>query len=202
VFASRYLTEDASGQARRVADRFGLVGAAGELATKLGITGWTPGEAIVAAGRCFEDWLALRGGEGNQEERAMVSQVRGFLERHGEARFSDWRRSVAKDTHATRVQQRAGWRRLIDKESGRQIDPPEDGGYLSDDTVTEYLVLPQVFKEEVCKGFSPIAVVKLLAARGYMKTEPNGGKPAPKFKPPGEAHQRMYHILPAIFEAE
>lgn len=191
AFAKRYLTEDASGQARRVADRFGLVGAAGELATKLGITGWTPGESIVAAGRCFQDWLALRGGEGNHEERAMVAQVRGFLERHGEARFSDWGRPVSKDDHAPRVVNRAGWRRRVSGDSG-----------LTEDGTTEYLVLPQVFKEEVCKGFAPGAVVKLLAAMGYMKTEPNGGKPAPKFKPPGEAHQRMYHVLPAIFEAE
>lgn len=74
-------------------------------------------------------------------------------------------------------------------------------GYVGDDTVTEYLVLPQVFKEEVCKGYNPRAVAKLLASRGYLKTE-GGGRFDPKIKPPGEAHQRMFHVLPAIFDTE
>lgn len=191
IFARRYLTDEASGQARRVADRFALVGAAGELATKIGLTGWKAGAAIVAAGACFESWLSQRGGEGNQEERAMLAQVRGFLERHGEGRFTDWGRPVAKDDHAPRVQNRAGWRRRVEGESS-----------LPDEATTEYLVYPEVFREEVCKGFNASAVAKLLAARGYLKTEPNGGKLSPKFKPPGESHQRMYHVLPSIFEAE
>lgn len=191
AFAKRFLSDEASGQARRVADRFALVGAAGELATRMGITGWPSGAAIVSAGVCFDAWLAQRGGEGNQEERAMLAQVRGFLERHGEGRFTDWGRPVAKDDHAPRVQNRAGWRRRVEGEST-----------LPDEATTEFLIYPQVFKEEVCKGFNATAVAKLLAARGYLKAEPNGGKLAPKFKPPGEAHQRMYHVLPVIFEAE
>jgi len=191
AFARHYLTEDAGGQARRVADRFALVGAAGELATKMGITGWPAGAAIVAAGRWYKSWVSNRGGEGNQEERAMLAQVRGFLERHGEGRFTDWSRPVSKDNHASRTQNRAGWRRSVQGES----TVPDEG-------IMEYLIYPTVFKEEVCKGFSASAVAKLLAARGYLKTEPNGGKLAPKFKPPGESHQRMYHVLPSIFEAE
>ena len=152
------------------------------------------------AGACFAAWLSHRGGEGNQEEKAMLQQVRGFLEMHGEARFSDWRRSVAKDTHANRVMNRAGWRRLLDRENGRVVEAPEEGGYLGDEVVTEYLVLSQVFKGEVCKGFNPRTVAKLLAARGYLKTEKEHF--AVKIKPPGEAYQRMFHILPAIFDDE
>lgn len=191
AFAKHYLSDEASGQARRVADRFALVGAAGELATRLGLTGWPKGDALKAAGVCFKAWLSLRGGEGNAEERAMVAQVRSFLERHGEARFSDWGRPVAKDDHAPRVVNRSGWRRRVSGESG-----------LPEDDATEYLILPNVFKEEVCKGFNASAVAKLLASRGYLKPEPSGGKLCPKYKPPGEALQRMYHVLPAIFEAE
>ncbi|MDP1611712.1 MAG: DUF927 domain-containing protein [Sulfuritalea sp.] len=201
LFAERYLTHEAGNQVLRVADRCALVGAAGELATRWGITGWPAGAAMTQAGVCFDAWLHHRGGEGNQEERAMLMQVRGFLEMHGEARFSDWRRSVAKDTHANRVMNRAGWRRLMDKDSGRLVDAtPDEGGYLSDDVVTEYLVLSQVFKNEVCKGFNPRTVAKLLAGRGFLKTEKEHF--AVKIKPPGEAYQRMFHILPAIFDDE
>jgi uncharacterized protein (DUF927 family) len=201
MFAERYLTHEAGNQVLRVADRCALVGAAGELATKWGITGWPAAAAMKQAGTCFDAWLNHRGGEGNQEERVMLMQVRGFLEMHGEARFSDWRRSVAKDTHANRVMNRAGWRRLMDKDSGRLVDAtPDEGGYLSDDVVTEYLVLSQVFKNEVCKGFNPRTVAKLLAGRGFLKTDKD--RPDVKIKPPGEASQRMFHILPAIFDME
>jgi uncharacterized protein (DUF927 family) len=75
-FEAHCLNNEAHGQARRVAGRFALVGAAGELATKWGITGWQPGEALSAARVCFDAWLSRRGGQGNQEERAMLRQVR------------------------------------------------------------------------------------------------------------------------------
>jgi uncharacterized protein (DUF927 family) len=200
MFAERYLTHEAGNQVLRVADRCALVGAAGELATRWGITGWPAGAAMKQAGTCFEAWLHHRGGEGNQEEKAMLTQVRGFLEMHGEGRFSDWRRSVAKDTHANRVMNRAGWRRMLEKESGSVVEMPEPGGYLGDGVVTEYLILPQVFRAECCKGFNPRTVAKLLAARGYLKADKD--RPDIQIKPPGESKQRMFHILPAIFEME
>jgi uncharacterized protein (DUF927 family) len=203
LFAERYLTHEAGNQVLRVADRCALVATAGELATKWGITGWTKGAAWKQAGVCFEAWLNHRGGEGNQEERQMLLNVRGFLEIHGEARFSDWRRSVAKDTHANRVMNRAGWRRLLNKESGCIVEPsdlPGQNVMLNDDHVTEYLILPQVFRVECCKGFNHRTVAKLLASRGYLKTDKD--RPDAKVKPPGEASQRMYHILPAIFDME
>ncbi len=200
LFAERYLTHEAGNQVLRVADRCALVGAAGELATRWGVTGWPAGAAMQQAGTCFDAWLNHRGGEGNQEERAMLMQVRGFLEMHGEARFSDWRRSVSKDTHANRVMNRAGWRRLVERENGRVVEAPDEGGYLGDDVVTEYLILPQVFRAECCKGFNSRTVAKLLTARGYLK--PDKDRADIQIKPPGESKQRMFHILPTIFEME
>ncbi len=54
--------ESASGQLYRVGERFALVGAAGELATQAGLTGWEPGESERAARACFNAWMAARGG--------------------------------------------------------------------------------------------------------------------------------------------
>ncbi|MFT3792002.1 MAG: DUF927 domain-containing protein [Rudaea sp.] len=51
---------DAAGQVRRVAQRFALIGAAGELATDQGLTGWKSGEAELAAYVCFRSWLKAR----------------------------------------------------------------------------------------------------------------------------------------------
>ena len=62
LFLNSNLPRNATGQLRRVAQRFGLVAAAGELATRYGITGWKRGAAIVAAETCFS---AFRDGFGD-----------------------------------------------------------------------------------------------------------------------------------------
>jgi uncharacterized protein (DUF927 family) len=64
-FVAQHVPAGASGQVYRVAQRFGLIGAGGELATAAGITGWPEGAALRAAARCFNDWLQQRGGVGN-----------------------------------------------------------------------------------------------------------------------------------------
>jgi len=186
TFERHYLSDDASGQARRVAGRFALVGAAGELASRWGITGWEPGEAMKAAGACFSAWLANRGGEGNQEERAMLVKVREFLRRYGESAFTDIDRPSMKDTHAPVRSDRAGWRRH---------DEAEDE--------VHYFISIEAFRARVCTGHDPGAVGRLLIARGYAEkgTETNRSWQV-KQSIPGEGRPRVVHILPALFEAD
>ncbi len=183
AFEKAALTHQASGQARRAAARFALVGAAGEFATKWGITGWNAGEAMKAAQACFAAWLGSYGGEGNQEQRAMLKQVRRFLESHGEARFADFARPVANDDHAPRVINKAGWRKH-DNISGE----------------TEYYVYSEVFKTEVCSGMDYKAVARLLIDKGYMRAD--GKHLQPKVSLPGESARRVFHILPTIWNDE
>jgi len=97
------------GQAKRAAGRFAVLALAGELATTYGITGWTEGDAIKAAGVGFAAWLSLRGGmgQGNSERGQITERITSFIERHGDSRFSD-----ADDTDEQRVllvRDRAGW---------------------------------------------------------------------------------------------
>ena len=128
-FERDFLSERASGQARRVAARFALIGLAGEMATQFNVTGWQQGEALAAAATCFKFWLEHRGGEGNQEERAMLAQVREFFERWVEGRFADWNRPITKDDHVPRIINKAGFRRH---------DPDSDA--------TEWFVYPHIFR--------------------------------------------------------
>lgn len=183
VFEKAALTNIASGQARRAAARFALVGAAGEFATEWGITGWNAGESMKAAQVCFTAWLGAYGGEGNQEQRAMLDKVRGFLELNGEARFADFSRPVADDTHAPRIISKAGWRKHNN---------------VKDET--EYYVYPEVFKNEVCKGMDYKAVARLLIDKEYMRAD--GKHLQPKVSLPGESARRVFHILPAIWNDE
>ena len=91
AFSEQYVPAGADGQIDRVAQRFALVAVGGELAQQHGILPWAAGEAIAAAGKCFQDWLHARGGHDAAETRDGIEQVRSFLLANGMARFiSAW----------------------------------------------------------------------------------------------------------------
>lgn len=54
------MPKHASGEILRAAERFALLGAAGELATKWGLTGWKKGEVKRTTERLFREWLETR----------------------------------------------------------------------------------------------------------------------------------------------
>jgi len=194
------------GQVTRVAARFALVGLAGEMATSQGITGWDAGEAIAAARTCFTTWLVGRGGSGNVEHVSILRQVGAFFQAHGNARFTAWHR--ASDDHAPNTINRAGLRRMVSgdgtainshkdhhKAYGDVIHPDE-----SDKIEQEYFVLPEVFKAEICKGFDPKMVAKLLVEKGYLMPE-SSTTPTRKERLPTIGHLRVYRFLPSVVTA-
>ncbi len=88
--AGELTPKGAGNQVGRAINRFALVAAAGELATRLGVTGWPEGEAVRAVQVCLKAWLAERGHLGNKEDAATLEQVRGFFTSHQHSRFADW----------------------------------------------------------------------------------------------------------------
>jgi uncharacterized protein (DUF927 family) len=159
---------NAAGQVARVASRFALVAVAGELATRFGLTGWPEGEAIKSARTCFEAWFAGFGGMGNLEERAIVSQVCGFIEMHGGSRFED-----INATNDQRIPNRVGFHR-----NG-------DNGHH------EFLILVEPFKKEVCRGLDrKLAIATLLLAK--ILTPAKDGKPTHVIRLPGLGTSRVY----------
>ena len=207
ALALQLVPDVASGQVHRVGARFALVGAAGELATEAGLTGWAKGESERAARACFNAWLAARGGTGNGEVQSMLRQVRRFLELHGEGRFTWWHRAA--DDHSAKTLHRAGFRRMVNERGepikthadhqrsyGEEIEP-----FDAERTSVEYFVMPEVFRAEVCQGFDAEAVCKVLADHGCLTTnEP--GRWAKKVKLPGLGSARCYHINPKVFELD
>lgn len=185
--AAQWIPDPASGQVQRVGRRFALVAVAGELATQAGITGWPEGEATRAAGVCFKAWLDSRGGIGNAEEAAMLRQVRRFFELHGEARFTEWGRAERADDHAPRTLHRAGFRRPV-------VDPAGDViGW-------DFHVFPETFRLEVCEGFEPKAVLRILRERGDL--EPDKGRPFDcRVRLPGLGLTTCYRIKSTILDA-
>lgn len=101
-----FTTGGTDGQGKRAAARFALIGMAGELAGEYGITGWKAGEAVKAAALAFNLWQSGRG-KANAERGQILKAVAGFIERHGDSRFSDVDEYSRRD--APVVRDRAGW---------------------------------------------------------------------------------------------
>ncbi|MFQ1647702.1 DUF927 domain-containing protein [Aeromonas veronii] len=87
--AAELTPKGAGNQVGRAINRFALVAAAGELATRLGVTGWPEGEAMRAVRVCLKAWLAERGHLGNKEDAATLAQIRAFMRAHQYTRFVD-----------------------------------------------------------------------------------------------------------------
>lgn len=145
AFHTDAVPEKADGQVSRVAARFALAGAAGELATVAGLTGWKSGEARRAALRCFADWLAMRGGAEKGEHIALFSQIRAFFEAHGQSRFESLQDEISRP-----IFNRAGFTRY-DALNGLQ-----------------YLVMRETFERELCKGFNPRQAAKWLVSAKWL----------------------------------
>jgi uncharacterized protein (DUF927 family) len=174
-FVDTQVPAGATGQVGRVGRRFGLVAAAGELCIELGILPWPEGEAIDACKKCFMAWIDLRGGVGNHEAEQAVARVRRFIELHGESRFTLWT-DLSDNNGDGKTIQRAGFRRI------------------NDDGRTEFFVLPEAYKSEMCAGLNSTAVTKALVDRGFLATDGNG-KPQVEKRPPGMGKMRVYHLL-------
>jgi len=186
-FLADHLPADAPDQARTVALRFALVAAAGEMATDMGVLPWPAGEATSAAAAGFAAWLADRGGATSGEDTAAMQAVRAFIERHGESRFGliehdqDGKRTIGGDLRP--VPNRAGWR----------IRPKGGEGW-------RYLILPEVWRNDVCAGLDPASVARALQRAQHLQGG-DGKNLARKEQVPSEGRQmRVYVVFGSILE--
>jgi uncharacterized protein (DUF927 family) len=140
-----------SAEVLRVARRFALAAAAGELATKIGLTGWPEEEATRAIALCLKAWIRTRGSTGPGDIDGAINQVAAFIEAHGSSRFQ------ADAPNMERVINRAGF-----------LARDSEGN------VTYYYFLPEVFRREVCAGLEPETVARALLHRGFLDPDGKG----------------------------
>jgi putative DNA primase/helicase len=171
-FVGRQCPPGADGQCERAAQRLGVIGTAGELATSLGVTPWQAGEAADAAAWAFRQWLSNRGGTEPAEARQAVTQVRLFFEQYGEARFDS-----LDDDESKSSPNRAGWRKC---EGGKQ----------------EWLIPPEIWKSEICDGLNPTFVAQTLSKRGVLDRVKDGFQSVRKI---GGSNRRVYVINAGIY---
>ncbi|MDN7176702.1 DUF927 domain-containing protein [Caballeronia sp. SEWSISQ10-4 2] len=207
---TQWVPDGAASEVSRVAKRFALVGAAGELATANGFTGWSQGDAIDAAQKCFEGWMKLRGGAGSSDETEGVRQVIHFLVAHGDNRFLLIDR--AHDDHRPNVPHRAGFKQRIKRGSSADVAISTNKDYYTefgnemsaDDAEAvelEYLIEKEVFRKEVCAGFDHKMVAKALIKRGVLMPRTDG-YPYRRERIKGHGHFMVYRILPSIFSLD
>jgi putative DNA primase/helicase len=191
-FRQDNLSSSAPGEIYRVADAFGLVAAAGEMATRFGITGWAVGDATKTAALCFKLWLEDNGRGISKGQRDMLEAVRTHFITCGEYKYTRMNEGEPiADEHAPRTAERFGFRKTQthgDNSSGRYSE-------------TIYIVLPDIFKNEICRGFNPLHVAQLLAKCGALKLGTEKARPyltREKLPGYGDARQRVYTINPAM----
>lgn len=173
-FKTKYLLENASGQVARVANRFGLIAAAGELSIKFGIlSSFSQGDVIEAIGRCFKAWVYERGNTQDLELKTSITQVKAFLEKYGESRFVN-----ISETSLVKPIDRAGYKQKIDG-------------------VFHYYILPEVYKNEVCKGLNYKQVTKYLLEKGFLIADGQGRSVEVKHLP-DIGKIRVYHLTGEI----
>jgi putative DNA primase/helicase len=173
IFTAKYVPKDSAGEVVRVAIRFAVVAAAGELAQE--ITGWPEGEAMEMAATMFNVWLAGRGTKGSSDIEQAIRQVKGFLEAHGSSRFQVEGQEDAK------VINRVGFKKT------------------DEDSNTKYLILTESFRKEVCAGYDSKIVAKELASRGYL-IPGDGRNLARREKIEGFNRPRVYVLTSALLE--
>ncbi len=144
------LPRDASPQVQRVAARFAILETALQLASPL--TEWTAEANSEALLHCFNEWVNVFGLH-SREEKQIIEQVNGWLLRNG-SRFIEYPFNPS------------------------QPEPKDTAGYkqLADNKTDErFWVFPQVYLEDVIKGFNEKQANEILANIGMLATSNASG---------------------------
>jgi uncharacterized protein (DUF927 family) len=102
--------------------------------------------------------------------------VRRFIEQFGESRFDP----IPAEPDARPVPNRAGWRREYRE-------------------AREWLILPEAWKNEICKGLDPRATARLLADRGMLRRSDSGGR-LPRSERTPHGIKRVYVLSLRVLE--
>jgi putative DNA primase/helicase len=187
-FVRRNVDTSAAGQLERAAKRFGLIAAAGELATEYGITGWPAGVATAAAAAAFKRWTEVRGGDGKEpaEDRAAIRQVTSIIVNYGESRFDE-------------VNAKGFPVEPVEDAEGRSAPAPRPafvryGWRKYEGEKRIWMIEDSIWENEICKGFDPDQVSKALARHGMLKYPKGRYTYAERF---GGERNKRFHVITA-----
>ncbi|WP_180089995.1 DUF927 domain-containing protein [Acinetobacter sp. YH12219] len=173
------VAEHKQGHIVRVANAFALIAVGGELATQAGITGWQTGTAFNAVKTVFSQWVNSFEYVGDYQTKEYILHVKAFFEANESSRFE----SITPDpNHIDKIFNRVGYWKI---ENGEKL----------------FLVLPEQFKKEVCKGHDSRKVVKALLIEKLL--EHDTGKSTKTVRLPSRTKAiRVYVVKDALFSWE
>ncbi|KIX48621.1 hypothetical protein SY87_07545 [Burkholderia pseudomallei] len=167
------------GQERRAARVLAVAALAGELAIEFDIVDWPHGAPTQAAIRAFRSWQGQRGTSGRSAEHVgIVRAVSDFIDRCGDARFSDIDSDGAP---LAPIRDRAGYWRI---EGGHRL----------------YLFTSAGMKEAI-KGYDLNRALTALDAAGALARKQGGQRSVPIRAPDGRL-VRLYVIDPERLDPE
>lgn len=173
------VAEHKQGHIVRVANAFALIAVAGELATQAGITGWTAGTTFNAVKTVFNDWVNSFEYVGDYQTKEYILHVKAFFEANESSRFE----AITPDPeHIEKILNRVGYWKI---ENGEKL----------------FLVLPEQFKNEVCKGYDNRKVAKALLIEKLL--EHDTGKTSKTVRIPSKKNAvKVYAVKEGVFSWE
>ena len=178
-FLAACVPEGSAGEVFRVASLFGVIAAAGEEATKVGITGWNISEPWAAAQHLFGRWIRYRGGTGASDVEAGLRAVRSFINTNPN-RFQD----LADDEPSSNsrvIGQRAGFR-----------EHHGEGAI--------HYIFQDVFEAEICRGYDAQAIARELDRRNHLKRHASDKSFTMRKRVKGLGRERFYAVLDTVFD--
>lgn len=176
-------------QVGRIAERFGLVAAAGTLATTLGVLPWQEDTAFKAAATCYQAWKDARGTSQSEEERDALRALRVFFELHGRSHFEAI--TPANSLVAGQDVRREEDRPVRDRCGYRTTD--EDGNAV-------IYVTPEAFRSKVCDGHSPDIMLRVARDRGALLLGDGAHLQKNVRLPDSRSTTRVYAFIPHKLE--
>ena len=178
-YSKELIAQHQEGHVIRVATAFALVAVAGELATQAGITGWQTGTAFKAVKTAFNEWVNNFEYVGDYQSKEYILHVKAFFEANESSRFE----AVTPDPdHMEKIINRVGYWKI---ENGEKI----------------FFVLPEQFKNEVCKGYDYRKIAKSLLLHDLL--EHDTGKTSKTVRLPCYKKSiRVYAVKEVIFSWE
>ena len=199
AFLGQVLIDGDHGQARRGAQRFALVAAAGELAALLDVVPWQRGEATRACEILFKRWAAAFGRESIREDREALIRVRAFIERYEGSRFR-WLKDDVSDaeSYAAEAAERDGKPR---EGEARSLDV---AGYKGtrEGVGLIYHFNTEFVRSELFAGMDASAALKAIKDAGFLVSNGEGSRLTNKVSVPGVGKRNFYSITSGIMEAD
>ena len=171
-----YVRQDVDGQIKRVAKKFALIAAIGEVATDAEIL---PFEALAVSKACgvlFNRWLEQRGSNDSHEFHGIIERLERLTQEGVNSRFLN-----ADGTDENKnVKEVAGYKKI----ESRKVDNPDTNTKEDSPVIVEFWILPDVFKREILQNRNETVFYKQLIADGYIIPDVNGKKTAQVKKAP------------------